>query len=155
MSKSPNQAVDSIAVGLPDEYIAGLRHYAGGDYFAAHEAWEARWQRRDAPEDERIFLQALIQSAVIFHLLHLGRPLAAQRMYRLATEKFTRLNRENFMGLAVADYQRRLSVSLAWLKDARQSLARPCRRQPRPGLAGSMPRLRDHTCRRWRSSTAV
>jgi predicted nucleic acid-binding protein len=102
----------------PAEYLEGLRHYAAGDYFAAHESWEQRWQRRDLPAGERLFLQALIQSAVIFHLLRLGRMRAAQRMYRLAEEKFTRLNHAVFMGLDVADYRARLKADLAWLTDA-------------------------------------
>ncbi len=45
----------------------GLRCYRAGEFFAAHEHWEAVWLR--APEPEKTFLQALIQVAAAFHHL--------------------------------------------------------------------------------------
>ena len=43
----------------------GLRCYRAGEFFAAHEHWEAIWLASHDPE--RIFLQALIQVAAAFH----------------------------------------------------------------------------------------
>ena len=46
----------------------GLRCYRAGDFFAAHEHWEAVWLH--APEPEKTLLQALIQIAAAFHHFH-------------------------------------------------------------------------------------
>ena len=70
----------------PVEYIAGIDLYNAGEFHAAHDAWEERWMGEVGP-DEKLFLQGLIQSAVIFHHLEIGRPGAARRMYQLAKEK--------------------------------------------------------------------
>jgi predicted metal-dependent hydrolase len=45
----------------------GLRCYRAGEFFAAHEHWEAVWLH--APEPEKTLLQALIQLAAAFHHL--------------------------------------------------------------------------------------
>jgi len=63
----------------------------------------------------KLFLQAMIQSAVAFHHLQIGRPGAARRMYLGAKEKFARLNQPIFMSLDLADYQAQLDRSLSWL----------------------------------------
>lgn len=65
--------------------------------------------------DEKLFLQAMIQSAVIFHHLEIGRPGAAREMYRRAREKFARLKAERFMSLDLVDYQAQLERALSWL----------------------------------------
>src|ERR1035441_564655 len=39
----------------------GLRCYAAGEFFAAHEAWESVWLT--APQPEKTFLQGVIQVA--------------------------------------------------------------------------------------------
>ena len=49
-------------VAYPVEYIAGIDLYNAGEYHAAHDAWEERWMGPVAP-DEKLFLQAMIQSA--------------------------------------------------------------------------------------------
>lgn len=43
----------------------GLRCYRAGEFFAAHEHWEAVWLH--APEAEKTLLQAFIQLAAAFH----------------------------------------------------------------------------------------
>jgi predicted metal-dependent hydrolase len=105
---------DEHVLAYPAEYIAGIDLYNAGEFHAAHDAWEERWMGEVGPE-EKLFLQGLIQSAVIFHHLQIGRPGAAREMYRRATEKFARLNRKHFMSLDLEDYQRRLDGALAWL----------------------------------------
>ena len=98
----------------PSEYLAGIELYNEGEFHAAHDAWEERW-RDDAGPSEKLFLQALIQSAVIFHHLEIGRRGAARRMYLLAKEKFARLGAERFMSLDVKDYLEQLDRAASWL----------------------------------------
>jgi hypothetical protein len=90
--------------------------------------------------DEKLFLQAMIQSAVAFHHLQIGRPGAARRMYLMAKEKFARLNQPVFMSLDLAEYQEQLDRALSWLlsvPDPRE-IEQPELRHPtislRPGL---------------------
>lgn len=45
----------------------GLRCYRNGEFFEAHEHWEAIWLQCDEPE--KTFLQALIQVTAAFHHL--------------------------------------------------------------------------------------
>src|SRR5438270_2613676 len=79
----------------PVEYIAGIDLYNAGEFHAAHDAWEERWLGAVGPA-EKLFLQAMIQSAVAFHHLQIGRPGAARQMYTRAKEKFDRLGKDVF-----------------------------------------------------------
>ena len=105
---------EAHAAAYPVEYIAGIDLYNAREFHAAHDAWEDRW-RDDAGPREKLFLQAMIQSAVAFHHLEIGRPGAARRMYQMATEKFARLGTTRFMSLDLVDYQAQLDHALAWL----------------------------------------
>jgi hypothetical protein len=67
---------------------------------------------------EKLFLQAMIQSAVAFHHLDIGRPGAARQMYLRAKEKFARLGCTVFMSLDLAEYQSQLDSALSWLLTA-------------------------------------
>jgi hypothetical protein len=98
----------------PIEYIAGIDLFNEGEFHAAHDAWEDRWMG-EVGRDEKLFLQAMIQSAVAFHHLEIGRPGAARRMYQMAKEKFARLGVPAFMSLDLEDYQAQLDRALAWL----------------------------------------
>lgn len=101
----------------PVEYIAGIDLYNAREFHAAHDAWEDRWRDEAGPR-EKLFLQALIQSAVAFHHLEIGRPGAARRMYQMAKEKFARLGTTRFMSLDLVEYQAQLDRALAWLLTA-------------------------------------
>jgi len=105
---------DAHIAAYPIEYIAGIDLYNAGEFHAAHDAWEERWMGEVGP-DEKLFLQAMIQSAVAFHHLDIGRPGAARRMYQMAKEKFARLGQRVFMSLDLEDYQTQLDGSLSWL----------------------------------------
>lgn len=98
----------------PIEYIAGIDLFNEGEFHAAHDAWEDRWMG-EVGAQEKLFLQAMIQSAVAFHHLEIGRPGAARRMYQMAKEKFARLGVKVFMSLDLEDYQAQLDRALAWL----------------------------------------
>jgi hypothetical protein len=105
---------DEHIIAYPIEYIAGIDLYNAGEFHAAHDAWEERWM---GPVDanEKLFLQAMIQSAVAFHHLQIGRPGAARQMYLAAKEKFARLKCRVFMSLDLEAYQAQLDRSLSWL----------------------------------------
>jgi hypothetical protein len=101
-------------VAYPVEYIAGIDLYNVGEFHAAHDAWEERWMGEVGPQ-EKLFLQAMIQSAVAFHHLDIGRPGAARQMYLRAKEKFARLGCNVFMSLDLEEYQAQLDTALSWL----------------------------------------
>jgi hypothetical protein len=101
-------------IAYPVEYIAGIDLYNAGEFHAAHDAWEERWMG-EVGRDEKLFLQAMIQSAVAFHHLQIGRPGAARQMYIRAKEKFVRLNHNVFMSLDIPAYVSELDRALSWL----------------------------------------
>ena len=106
--------LDAHIAAYPIEYIAGIDLYNAGEFHAAHDAWEERWMGEVGPQ-EKLFLQAMIQSAVAFHHLDIGRPGAARQMYLRAKEKFARLGTSVFMSLDLDDYQSQLDAALSWL----------------------------------------
>src|SRR6266480_3850329 len=108
---------DAHIAAYPIEYIAGIDLYNAGEFHASHDAWEERWMGEVGPQ-EKLFLQAMIQSAVAFHHLQIGRPGAARRMYQMAKEKFARLETNVFMSLDLVDYQWQLDQALSWLLTA-------------------------------------
>jgi hypothetical protein len=105
---------DEHLAAYPVEYIAGIDLYNAGEFHAAHDAWEERWMGEVGP-DEKLFLQAMIQSAVAFHHLQIGRPGGARQMYQRAKEKFERLGKTVFMSLDIEDYLSQLDCALSWL----------------------------------------
>lgn len=106
--------LDAHIAAYPIEYIAGIDLYNAGEFHAAHDAWEERWMGEVGPR-EKLFLQAMIQSAVAFHHLDIGRPGAARQMYLRAKEKFGRLGCRVFMSLDLEEYQAQLDTALSWL----------------------------------------
>lgn len=105
---------EAHVVAYPVEYIAGIDLFNEGEFHAAHDAWEDRWMG-EVGAAEKLFLQAMIQSAVAFHHLEIGRPGASRRMYQMAKEKFARLGVKSFMSLDLEDYQAQLDRALSWL----------------------------------------
>ena len=108
---------DAHIAAYPIEYIAGIDLYNAGEFHAAHDAWEERWMGEVGPA-EKLFLQAMIQSAVAFHHLDIGRPGAARQMYQRAKEKFAKLGVNTFMSLDLINYQAQLDSALSWLLTA-------------------------------------
>jgi hypothetical protein len=109
--------LDVHVSAYPVEYIAGIDLYNAGEFHAAHDVWEERWMGEVGPK-EKLFLQAMIQSAVAFHHLDIGRPGAARQMYLRAKEKFDKLGEGVFMSLDLGDYQAQLDSALSWLLTA-------------------------------------
>jgi predicted metal-dependent hydrolase len=108
---------DDHVRAYPVEYLAGIDLYNAGEFHAAHDAWEERWMG-EVGWQEKLFLQAMIQSAVAFHHLDIGRPGAARRMYQMSKEKFARLGTSVFMSLDLDEYQSQLDRALSWLLEA-------------------------------------
>jgi len=113
-SERPAYTEEHLAA-YPLEYFVGIDLYNAREFHAAHDAWEERWVDEAAPR-EKLFLQAMIQSAVAFHHLEIGRPGAARRMYQMCREKFARLGTKVFMSLDLEDYQAQLDRALSWLE---------------------------------------
>jgi len=114
MTELESAYLDVHVSAYPVEYIAGIDLYNAGEFHAAHDAWEERWMGEVGPQ-EKLFLQAMIQSAVAFHHLDIGRPGAARQMYLRAKEKFARLGVSVFMSLDLDNYQAQLDSALSWL----------------------------------------
>ncbi len=106
---------DEHLAAYPLEYFVGIDLYNAREFHAAHDAWEERWLGEAGPR-EKLFLQAMIQSAVAFHHLEIGRRGAARSMYQRAKEKFARLGVKIFMSLDLEDYQAQLDRALSWLE---------------------------------------
>jgi len=114
MSNTAPFYTNAHIAAYPVEYIAGIDLYNAGEFHAAHDVWEERWMGEVGPQ-EKLFLQAMIQSAVAFHHLDIGRPGASRQMYQRAKEKFDRLGKKIFMSLDLDEYQEQLDVALSWL----------------------------------------
>ena len=114
MASSEVAYTDAHIAAYPVEYIAGIDLYNAGEFHAAHDVWEERWMGEVGPQ-EKLFLQAMIQSAVAFHHLDIGRPGASRQMYQRAKEKFARLGTKVFMSLDLEEYQDQLDTALSWL----------------------------------------
>lgn len=115
MKEGPPAYTQEHLAAYPVEYFMGIDLYNQREFHAAHDAWEERWLGECGPQ-EKLFLQAMIQSAVAFHHLEIGRPGAARRMYQMSREKFARLGTRIFMSLDLEDYQAQLDRALSWLE---------------------------------------
>jgi hypothetical protein len=89
-----------------------------GEYFEAHEAWEARWLTTELA-GERLFLQGLIQVAAAFHKLFVSR--SKESAERLLTRGLTKLDASatgTIAGFDLAAFRSALHACLPQLADA-------------------------------------
>ncbi len=70
----------------------GLRCYRAGQFFEAHEHWEAVWLK--ATEPDKAFLQGLIQLTAAFHHWKRGNPEGTASLLRQALQKLKRFDDE-------------------------------------------------------------
>ena len=63
----------------------GLRCYRNGEFFEAHEHWEAVWL--GCAEPEKTFLQSLIQVSAAFHHLRRGNAIGAASLLTRASDR--------------------------------------------------------------------
>jgi hypothetical protein len=69
-------------------YLAGIVLFNRGDFFEAHEAWEALWMETATPEKK--FYQGLIQAAVALCHFCNGNLRGAQKLFRSGREYMQR-----------------------------------------------------------------
>lgn len=60
-------------------FLQGIALFNAGDYFEAHDEWEALWQEYHGPD--RAFLKGLIQTAVCLHHFGNGNVRGAAKLY--------------------------------------------------------------------------
>jgi uncharacterized protein len=71
-----------------EAYMAGLRLYAHGYYWEAHEVWEPVWMQAALRSQERELTQGLIQLANAALKLKMDQPKAARRLASIAERHF-------------------------------------------------------------------
>jgi uncharacterized protein len=77
----------------------GLRLYEAGEFFTAHEEWEAVWLL--SPDPEKTFLQGLIQVTAAFHHLQRDNRLGTILLLQAALRRLD-LYPASFGGISVA-----------------------------------------------------
>jgi uncharacterized protein len=105
----------------------GLRFYQGGEFFAAHEAWESVWL--ESQEPEKIFLQGLIQVTAAFHHLQRNNPRGTALLLQAALGRLERYP-ARFGGISVTllcnDIREWLQALETGVATAPPSFARIC-----------------------------
>lgn len=82
-------------------YLAGIVLFNRGDFFEAHEAWEALWM--DTHGEEKKFIQGLIQAAVgLCHFCN-GNLRGAVKLYRSSRDYMTPYG-DMYMGMEVSKF---------------------------------------------------
>jgi predicted metal-dependent hydrolase len=115
LNKEFTAYTDRHIEAYPREYLEGIDLFNSHEFHAAHDVWEKRWLDKGIGPEEKLFLQAMIQSAVVFYHLENGRLNSARSMYQRAKEKLARLNKKKFMSLDLENYQLQLNQSLSCL----------------------------------------
>lgn len=75
-----------------ENYDKGIRYFNRQKFFEAHEAWEEIW-KRTSDEDDKKFLQGLIQAAACFVHMARGNTEGALGLHGDAMEKLTSFRR--------------------------------------------------------------
>ncbi len=91
-------------------YLAGIVLFNRGDFFEAHEAWEALWMDTAGP-DKR-FYQALIQAAVALCHFCNGNVRGAAKLYHSSREYMGRYGTYH-LGLDIAGFWRAMEACFA------------------------------------------
>lgn len=87
---------------------SGMDLYNAGEYWACHEELEEVWL--DAPSEDKLFLQGLIQAAAAFHkYLVQENAVGAVKLLTRSLNKLT-LYSDSYMGLEMGAFKRGLSV---------------------------------------------
>lgn len=104
-----------------------LGHFERGEYFEAHEVWEDQW--RGLRGEPRLFVQALIQSAVALHHFRRGNAAGARALRDAVFSKLSLLP-PDYGGLDLEGFSADFAAALT-----------PLDRPDAP--AGAAPRLRN------------
>jgi len=77
--------VESAGEASAEKFREGVMLFNSGEFFKAHEVWEALWLT--ASEPDKTFLQGIIQSAAAFHHHARGNRSGARSLLVAALEK--------------------------------------------------------------------
>ena len=72
-------------IDFATHFRAGLDHFNAGEFWDAHESWEAIWL--EAESDVHLFLQGLIQLAAAYHHVQRGTFPGGLRLFDAALRK--------------------------------------------------------------------
>lgn len=95
--------------GFDERYLAGAVWFNRGEYFGAHEVWEALW--RDCPAADRRFYQSLIQAAVALYHWGNGNRAGADRLFH-SGRRYMEPYRPTYRGLDVDDFWRQVEAAM-------------------------------------------
>lgn len=101
----------------------GLRCFGSGAFFEAHEHWESVWL---AAQEEKTFLQGLIQVAASFHHFQRGNLAGTVSLLRSALRRLDAYP-EAFAGVAVARFAPQSACGLQPSKRRHNPPCRPSR----------------------------
>ncbi len=90
-----------MAVPHEQAYLEGVRLFNAGEYWHAHEQWEACWLARTAPHEDDFF-KGIIQTAAALVHWQRGNPRGIQRNWTKSRARLTRLPAQVY-GLNIAD----------------------------------------------------
>jgi len=120
VAASDSEREAHLASLSPDELLNwGIELYNAGEYWHAHEAWEAAWL--DAPNELRPFYQGLIQVAAAFVHVTRGEYPGSVRLLQAGIEKLETYP-EDYLGVDIAsllDGARRARARLVELGERR------------------------------------
>jgi uncharacterized protein len=88
IARAAPRPTDPAAWRDNEAYRAGLRLYAYGYYWEAHEVWEPVWMHASLRSQERELTQGLIQIANAALKLRMEQPKAARRLAAIAEKHF-------------------------------------------------------------------
>ena len=109
------------------ELSEGLRCFHSGEFFEAHEHWEAVWLV--TPEPEKTFLQGMIQITAAFHHFQRNNFTGTISLLRSALGRLDQYS-ESFAGIALAPLRSEIRL---WL-NALEALATPGPPPPIPKI---------------------
>jgi hypothetical protein len=105
---------------LPNSVLQGLQRFNQGEFYEAHEDFEAAW--RQTPGEEREYYRALLQISGGFFRLSQGNPKGAQKFFQLAAGWLARFPNV-FMGMDTFAIQKNLEGILYDLEQDRHPAA--------------------------------
>lgn len=111
---------------MPAEYLRGIELFNRGLYFECHETLEPLWQA--AQGEQRIFLHALIQTAVALHHQQRGNHRGAHSLWQRARQKLLALP-PVMLCVAVADLRQQTELFLALTRNSSDNPAADYRPQ--------------------------
>ncbi|MBY0523225.1 MAG: DUF309 domain-containing protein [Gemmataceae bacterium] len=93
--------MDAAPIDYDARYLAGIVLFNRGDFFEAHEVWEALWM--DTPAPEKRFYQGLIQAAVGLCHFNNGNLRGAAKLYSSSRAYMDRYG-SPFLGIDTARF---------------------------------------------------